>query len=73
MIKKILGIVFVVSMIGCSKGLKPDSTVKKESNKTPKELKDEKMDTTYPIEGNKDFMLINPHKETIVDTTKKSN
>ena len=73
--KKTLFIILVVCIVACSKGLKPSATVKNESIKKDKvaSLKKQEWDTSYPIKGNDDFRILSPHKEAIVDTTKKGN
>ena len=73
--KKILILVLIVEVVSCSKGLKPNSAAKNESIKKNKvaSLKKQEWDTTYPIKGNEDFIILNPHKEAILDTTKKGN
>jgi len=73
--KKTLFIILVVCIVACSKGLKPSATAKNESIKKDKvaSLKKQEWDTSYPIKGNDDFLILNPHKEATVDTTKKGN
>ena len=74
--KKAFYFVLVISIVACSKGLKPSNTVKNESIKMDKgttSSKKQEWDTAYPVAGRDDFMVLSPHKEKLSDTTKKGN
>jgi len=59
--KVLIASVLVLSLASCSKGLVASSSrVPNVKKPTPA------WDTTYPVPGNKDFILLNPHKETPV-------
>jgi hypothetical protein len=54
--KVLIASVLIASLASCSKGLVSQSTnVKKPV---------QEWDTSYPIKGSQDFMILSPHKET---------
>jgi len=57
--KVLIASVLVFSLSSCSKGLVSSSSRVSNIQKPV-----QAWDTTYPVPGNKDFILLNPHKET---------
>ena len=57
--KVLIASVLIASLASCSKGLVSSSSRVSNVKKPVQEW-----DTSYPIKGRKDFMILSPHKET---------